>query len=100
MQATASGSQGSAYDRKRKGHKSSNALSWRTVIVILAPAADSCVIAAGHNKRLLPAALTLLMGLGSARGSLRSLPLYSLRCSGILTRASASGWAAAEAQTR
>jgi len=47
---------------------------------------------------LQPAALALLVGLGGfARGSLRSLPLYSLRWSGILIRASAPGWAAAEA---
>gem|GEM_PF-4717561 len=44
-----------------------------------------------------------VLPLGLARsgsGSLRSLLLYSLSCSGILARVSAAGWAAAEAQSR
>jgi len=56
-------------------------------------------VAPGHNKRLLPAALALLLGGGSARGSLRSHPLYLLRCSGILMGIGAADGAAAEAQT-
>jgi hypothetical protein len=71
-------------------------------------------IQAGRGKRHANAALqssaaaqqalaaggpALLLGLAcSARGSLRSHPLYSLRCSGILIRVSAAAWAAAEAQ--
>jgi hypothetical protein len=58
-------------------------------------------MAAGHNSGLQqPAALALLLGLGCfARGSLRSHPLYSLRCSGIVLGVSVSVWAAAETKT-
>ena len=57
-------------------------------------------MAAVHNSGLQPAALALLLGLAcSAHGSLRSHPLYSLRCSGILPRVSVALWAAAETKT-
>ena len=69
----------------------------RAFFEVFAPAAHGHVVAAGHNSGLQPAALALLVGLGGfARGSLRSLPLYSLRCSGILMLGSVAATAAAE----
>jgi hypothetical protein len=66
----------------------------------MTPLPTGKLVAAGHNSRLQKAALTLLLSLGSARGSLRSLPLYSLRLSGIMMRASDLAEAASEAPPR
>ena len=62
----------------------------------LAPSAIGHVVAAGHNKRLLPAAVFYLQVW--AASLVAAHPLYSLRSSGMLIRVSAAGWAAAEAQ--
>ena len=68
----------------------------RAFFEVIAPAADGHVVAAGHNKRLLPAAFPCCWVLPAPL--VAAHPLYSLRCSGILIRASAAGWAAAEAR--